>query len=413
MAHPRRISVDRTNAEFTGRWVGRPLTTLLVVLLVSLAGAASAMAACEPAFTQVNDDGFGSDANEYTWAQLVFNDKLYAGTLNRTFGAEVWRFDGASWEQVVSAGFNTPTNQGFRNFVEFKGSLYGGTLNRAFGAQLLRTADGTTWEVVMTGGFGNRDLATIRGMAVFDGFIYVGLQNFATGPGELWRSADGLNFEPVNVDGFGDPGNQSPHALEVFAGQLYVANKHRSNPPGLNIVRSADGLNFETVVGPDSGTPGAFGSPQGNKASLDMHVHTDGYLYVGTTRRSGFQVWRTADGINYQRVVRAGFADRGNVYAWRFISYDGYLWLGTYNYLAAYAGIKGGAVWRTADGENWTEMVGRNGLYHGYGFDNVYNWGIRSFSVYNDKLYIGTANNYQASDANGTEVWEWPGEACP
>ncbi len=371
-----------------------------------------ATAACDPSFVQVNADGFGNNQNDYTWSQAVFGDYLYAGTYNRDQGGEIWRYDGATWSQVVSAGFNTPENQGFRNLVVFNGYLHTGTLNESTGAELLRSADGVTWETVMTGGFGNSDLESVRGMQVFAGYIYVGLQNTASGPGELWRSADGVNYEPINVDGFGDTNNSSPHTMEVFNGELYIATRHRNNPPGLYILRSADGLTFETVVGPGAATPGAFGVAGGNRASLDMHAHTDGYLYIGTVRFQGFQIWRTQDGISYEPVVGRGFNDFGNMYAWRFISYEGYLWVGTFNIANTLFGVKGGTIWRTQNGTAWTEMVGRNGQYAGYGFDDIYNWGIRSFAEYQGKLYIGTANNFQSGVANGTEVWEWPGEVC-
>jgi hypothetical protein len=72
-------------------------------------------AAGEPAtlsgVRQLNEDGFGTDANKYAFSMAVFRDALYVGTLNirgmlgmihiatgttsrfATQGAEVWRYD--------------------------------------------------------------------------------------------------------------------------------------------------------------------------------------------------------------------------------------------------------------------------------------------------------------------------------
>ena len=90
--------------------------------------------------------------------------------------------------------------------------------------------------------------------------------------------------------------------------------------------------------------------------------------------------------------------------------------MGVFNMVNYVMDAKGGSVWRSFDGEIWEEMVGGNGTYMWYGFGDKHNWGIRSFEVYNDKLYIGTANCFHERcqpDAMGTEIWEWPGEACP
>jgi hypothetical protein len=61
-------------------------------------------------------------------------------------------------------------------------------------------------------------------------------------------------------------------------------------------------------------------------------------------------------------------------------------------------------------------MIGPNpGAFLGYGFDDQYNWGIRSFGVFQDKLYIGTGNCFSCGQTGemGAEIWEWPGEVCP
>nr|NIR04312.1 hypothetical protein [Candidatus Aminicenantes bacterium] len=57
----------------------------------------------------------------------VFDDYLYAGTVNRTTGAQLWRSpDGLNWELIVGNGFDH-SNVGFYSMIEFNGYIYAGT----------------------------------------------------------------------------------------------------------------------------------------------------------------------------------------------------------------------------------------------------------------------------------------------
>lgn len=390
--------------------VGRSLVSALMILLILLAGYAQA------GFVKVSERGFGNPFNHYSWSMITWDSHIYVGTYNPTEGGEIWRYDGNNWEQVVSGGLTTPENEGFRSSEVFNGALYLGAMNKN-GAQLLRSENGTDWEAIMTGGFGVKDNVVIRALQSFGGYLYVGLQNTADGPAQLYRSSDGLNFTPVNLDGFGDPDNNSMHTMTVFKDQLYVATRHRTTP-GYQVWRSSNGVDFEIVVGPGTDYKGGFGSRSGNHAPLDLHVF-DGRMYIGGADIRGFEVWRTPDGVTYEQVASKGLKDKGNMYSWRFATFDGQIWLGTYNVynLLFGPGHKGAGLWRSSTGDNksWEVLVGKRGLYYGYGFDNECLWGIRSFAVFQDKLYIGTACNFDnekcaSTDAGGTEVWEWSRE---
>ena len=169
------------------------------------------------------------------------------------------------------------------------------------------------------------------------------------------------------------------------------------------------------MVGPGAAVESGFGD-RDNTSLLDLQVFGD-HLYVGTQNFfSAFKVFRTLDGIDYEQVGLSGFGDPGNAYAWRLHTYEDAIWLGTFNIISYWFSVKGASVWRSFDGVSWQEQVGGNGVFLDYGFDNIYNWGVRTFETYNGKLYIGTANCFLPRcepDAQGLEIWEWPGEACP
>jgi hypothetical protein len=231
--------------------------------------------------------------------------------------------------------------------------------------------------------------------------------------GQIWRSADGDNWTPVVLDGFGSTENDGILAMAVFNGLLYVGTSNKSQ--GLEIWRTADGLQFEPVVGPvPAGTPSGFGDAR-NIAVLDLEVY-QGAMYVGTANFRGFGMFRTFDGTNYETITTNGLGDPGNAYSWRFRAFDDHLWLGVFNVLNFLSGIKGGSLWRSADGLQWEEMVGGGpGALLPYGFGDPFNWGMRTLETFDGSLYIGTANCFLSrctGVAGGAEVWEWPGEDC-
>ena len=373
----------------------------------ALLSSSAAEAACDPPFEQVNENGFGRRLNLYSWAMYPFTSAsgshLYVSTYAKWIGAQIWRYDGNDWERVVRGGLGSRNNEGVRIMMEYKGALYAGSWNRTNGAQIWRTFNGTTWEVVVSEGFDGSGNESIRSLREFNGYLYAGAHN-PDGYGQVWRTINGTDWEPVNLIGFGDLTNNSVHDLQVFNGYLYAAT--RNEEKGAQIWRSLDGINFEVVVGDGAATPSGFGDPN-TAAILHMEVF-NGYMYIGNLNFDrGFDMQRTNDGINYEKVGQDGFGYGSCAgYAWRFNVFDGYLWMAGLNT------CDGGTVWRTSDGTNWEQIVGDVGLVPG-GFGDVSNWGNRSIGVYNNKIYIGTAEcffNDCFPDWDGTEVWEWQGE---
>lgn len=385
-------------------------------LLLGLASGypAIGLAECDPEFHIVSQNGFGDSNNRYAWSMRAFGPHLYVGTLNRSAGAQIWRFDGNWWELVVAGGLTSGDNQGVRNLEVCHGALYAGVDNPAQGAELWRSADGTTWEATIQGGFGTQTVRNVRGLfcVVFDSqeYLYAGLHN-SSGPGRLLRSTNGNTWQVITLNGFGDFANSSIHALEMFDGALYAGTR---NNLGLQIWRSFDGVNFEAVVGPGSAVPGGFGHERTN-ATMDLHEF-DGRMFVGVINAlGGFGVYATPNGTDYTKIGADGFGVPGNDYSWRFATYENALWMGTLNRLSFLQGVLGAGVWRSNDAVAWEQMVGSSTATHmGWGFDDTDNIGTRTLEVFQGKLYLGTAHDSRPYvQKPGLEVWEWPGESCP
>jgi hypothetical protein len=81
------------------------------------------------------------------------------------------------------------------------------------------------------------------------------------------------------------------------------------------------------------------------------------------------------------------------------------LYAGTFNSFYKIIGNEGmgGQLWRTKDGKNWRKVI----LPNGDGFGEKENYGIRTMTVYNNELYIGTASNIVLD--KGFEIWKYDG----
>lgn len=230
---------------------------------------------------------------------------------------------------------------------------------------------------------------------------------------QLWRTrAEGAapyDWERVLVQGaFRGPHNQGVASLCAFDGVLYV---------GTGIQHG--GIDVANKIGP--------ASPE------LIRVYEDGSweLLVGSARQTlqGFK--KPLSGY------LPGFDNLFTGYFWRMAVHEGWLYLGTFDWslMLQYAdqgkwpdffrrivdrvGIDrimsqqaGADLWRSPDGENWLPVT-RNG------FDNHYNYGIRTLVSTPHGLAVGTVNpfapkvalrgedgwSYQENPRGGMEVW--------
>jgi hypothetical protein len=173
----------------------------------------------------------------------------------------------------------------------------------------------------------------------------------------------------------------TPTAMVSLGGRLYVGC---SSASGMKVFRSkgdnADAprasSDFEQVLDADiAGSIGMDGyDADDNLTDGDDHyadnantsVHSismfKGYIYVGTVNAYGAQVWRSFDGLTWERVLDFGsgllFDGLGDPNNGRITSLQtsgNYLYAGTKNTAA------GTEVWRSPDGITW-EQYGSNGF---------------------------------------------------
>lgn len=228
-----------------------------------------------------------------------------------------------------------------------------------------------------------------------------------------------------------DYGHLKPIAVAVdSAGRVYIADEwnHRvqvfdssgaylttigsnwssmsgglTNPRGVAVDASgnvyvAEGETNFRIQKFSPGTPGwkqsninGFGI-RGNGAISSM-AEFGGYLYAGTGGEG--QLWRSADGVNWQPVMGNGFDGSGNYWITSLFVFDGQLYAGTYNEWG-----NGGQVWRSSNGTEW-EPVTPDGYNQGKNLE------VHYMSTYNGELYFSTwADTY--GSAEGFELWKSP-----
>ncbi len=235
-----------------------------------------------------------------------------------------------------------------------------------------------TWNQVIGGeneallpvGFGDHKNLAASVFKEFNGDLYVGTWSSPINGCEIWRF-DGNSWEQLvgkNAKvkgGFNDPNNIAAWCMEEFNGYLYVGT-----------------MNWD-------------------------------YTPTGSC-----QVYRSKDGTNWTKVVDRGFRDFlseseqnvHNTYAWSIKSYQNHLYIGTFNTNSVFNLENSGCqLWRTSDGLDWEKMD----CPGGNGFGETENYGIRSMIEYYDELYIATATDaYQPNGMNvqGCEIWKFNGE---
>lgn len=182
------------------------------------------LACADPAaadWQAVSEPAFGDPANESVNELIVFNDTLYAATLNRRTGFQLWRAEGlpgegASWVKVIDQGaWRGPANPVPASMQVFDGALYIGTGVQRQGKEgsdrfgpiapeLIRVWPDDSWELVagenratpvgfkapLSGqgpGFDGPFVQAFWRMAVHDGVLYLGGSDWRFWPSFLPR----------------------------------------------------------------------------------------------------------------------------------------------------------------------------------------------------------------------------------
>lgn len=325
-----------------------------IVALLSLIVSGSGLAQGEvPTWEETFvPDGF---SEYYLLAMEKFNSHLYAA-VSGVPGLQIWRTaDGANWEPVSDFGLTDGPYTWFASWdmVVFQNQLYVAALDYFSGlpATIFRTPDGIAWEKVITNDFGGS--LDIWKFQEFKGMLYV----TASSPyisddvpivNQVWRSATGDEGSWVQVGEF--PNMYFFADFEVYKGALYAISDWSFAPDGsplsTQVWRTYDGLAWEAVV------MDGFGNPLNNNGG--GFETFGGYLYAAvgdpTLNSDGGEVYRTQNGMDWERVVTAGLGNPNNY------KFDGLITYLDDLYLYSVNDVDGCQVFRSKDGLTWVQV---------------------------------------------------------
>lgn len=215
------------------------------------------------------------------------------------------------WQRVSDPGFGDPENESLNELAVFDGRLYAATLNRRAGFQLWKSAPGGDgpWSLVLErGAFRGPASPVPAAMQVFDGALYIGTgvqrqpgegtdrfgpvapELIRVWPDDRWELVAGESRptpqglrQPVSGrgPGFGDPFVQTFWRMAVHEGRLYVGG--------------SDWRFWPTYL------------PRGRRARDDISAVMQDWLRAETEAwRGDYGLWSSADGRDWQTVTASG-----------------------------------------------------------------------------------------------------------
>jgi len=319
--------------------------------------------------------------------QVFDSAGAYLTTIGGSWGARTGELRGPSGIAVDSAGNVYVTDRDNHRIQKFAPGVPG-------------------WKQVNINGFGERQNLWISSLTSFQGALYAtGYQPY------VWRMAPNGAWNQASTLGFGDPTNSEIDAMAVFSDYLYAAtftfvcddpdcNTWHTNGP--QFWRTANGTTWENV------TPsGSIGS---DFRWVPAMVSIGGYLYAtlgrGDQSLLGAEIWRTADGQNWQRIASGGFGDPYNTDVLSLVEYNGYLYAGTrhgdWQDDGHPNGPLGGEIWRY-DGTNWSRV-------NDPGFGDVEAHRVEKLLVFNNALYAYVS--HVVGTSKGAEIWHCTATVC-
>ena len=217
------------------------------------------------------------------------------------------------WEIVSDPCFGDAGNESINEMIVFNGTLYAATLNRLDGFQLWRASglggNDPVWVKVLERGAGRGPANPVpAAMQVFAGALYIGT-GVQRQPGE---AAD--RFGPI-----------APELIRVWPDDRWelIVGEARFTPQGLRMPLSGQGPGFDDPfvqtfwrMAVHEGVLYLGGSdwrfwptylPRGARARPDILPETQAWLRQQTEGWQGdYGLWCSADGVNWQAVTTTG-----------------------------------------------------------------------------------------------------------
>ena len=375
-------------------------------------------------WTQVSADGFG-DANNTQVSSMAFfahggTTYLYAGTMNKITGCEVWRTAGVGglpytdWMQVNADGFGAAANDEATSMIGLGASLYVGTANPGGGQLLLTAGVGgppyADWALSAAPGFGNAANIAITALAPFtsfNGWLHAGTRNlagcevWALTPGG-WARVDALagpggfgNLPAVNTEAscISDrPGPPGPGVL--FVGTANASGCQVWGSAGMAVPGPPPPYNDWARLDAPPAAPGGFASPNNIEATCltpfgpapqTMFVTTFNAVTGCEVYQSPYVPWTPPPPVPppfpWLAIMPApGFGNIANFSAPSMTVHAGNLYVGTFN------AASGGEVWELSGVSGTWAQVNRNG------FAPDYSIATSNMIAFKGQLYAGTRN---------------------
>jgi len=259
------------------------------------------------------------------------------------------------WTQVIKAGFTDPGNAYLGSSAEYEGYLFVSTIagktgqlycgSDKEGGDILRTKDGVTWEQIGEPGLGYPHNSTFRFVIYKDKLYAVSDSDDEHGL-EIWVTSDGSEFRQIASGGLGDKNNTTAAPFVLNDRLILGVN---NNVTRAQIWVSDDGESFRQVA-----TGGMGGNNNSAISPLTTAEGTSllfrGKLYVGAADMfEGGEIWRTADGLEWERVADNGLERTGNAFLLPCLVFQDRLYVVGWA-VSQDSGMGGVEVYRTSDG---------------------------------------------------------------
>lgn len=384
-------------------WLVVVLSACLALGLVNGSGAIPAQAAASipRGWAHVIFPGFGLPTNVSISSLAVYNNQLYAGTINWTYGGGIWRTsDGIKWEVVAAPGtISTVNNPAIISMFVFNGKLYAGTAwsSQPTASYIVWRYDGANWQQVLNLGLPVNGFSTFE---VFNNELYVGAFKTVESHlgADIYKSptGDAGSWVPVMTNGNGNANSFSITSLKAFGGFLYAAMGNEVD--GVQVLRSNNGTTWTAVV--NNGFTGGCGTTVKVLCNWDAGGFSvfNNNLYLGARNEipeqwsipssQGGVLYRTADGTTWTPVTTNGFGNVQNTKIEGTVTYNNVLYALTFNATAWENPATGLQIWSSADGVNFIP-VRADGLGGKYNTNSLW---TNAQAVFNGRLYIGTSN---------------------
>ncbi len=348
----------------------------------------------------------GGDAVNSSWQinmfELVsaldyFGGSLYAGLGSSANDAEVWRWNGTDWTKVGGDSLNSGWTTNFELVAAFANdgtNLYAGIGSSANDAEVWRW-NGTSWSKIggdsLNSGW-TTNYETVRALYWHGSTLYAGLGD-STGDGEVW-SWNGSAWTKIGGDSINSGWNSDYEYVIAFShdGSNLYAGLGSGNGDGE--VWSWNGSSWTKVAG--DGVNGGWTAAQGDVIYTLTSSGTT--IFAGTYDSAGSGYVYEWNGASWTRLGGQyennswGYYGQGSVEV---------LFSARGNMYAGLGSVAGAAqVWRW-NGSQWTIIGGQgiNGSWESDTFELV-----TSMTTYGGNLVVGLG-----SSANDGEVWSWDG----